>query len=62
MAYEYGGSVMAPLAGEMVLIGRALEGLAGQARVAGLVELADTILALGLETVETARHGNKLFL
>lgn len=51
---------MRPLPGDMMRIGRALEGLAGQARAAGMADLADTILALGLETSETARHATKL--
>lgn len=49
-----------PLAGDAAIIGKALEALAGQARDVGLPDLAQSILALGWEAAEIARHAGKL--
>lgn len=49
-----------PLAGDAAIIGQALEALAGRARDLGLGDLAQSILELGLEAAEIARHASKL--
>ena len=49
-----------PLAGDAAILGQALEALAGKAREIGLADLANSILELGLEAAEIARHTGKL--
>lgn len=48
------------MAADAAIIGQALEALAGHARDAGLSDLAQAILELGLEAAEIARHAAKL--
>lgn len=55
---DVGASV--PLAGDAAILGQALEALAGKARDLGLADLAESILELGLEAAEIARHASKL--
>lgn len=55
-----GAGAVLPLAGDAAIIGKALEALAGHARDAGLGELAQSILELGLEAAEIARYTGKL--
>lgn len=57
---RHGHGAPLPLAGDAAIIGKALEALATHARDAGLGELAQSILELGLEAAEIARHTGKL--
>jgi len=54
------GRLELPLAGDAAIIGQALEALAGRARDVGLAALAESIMELGLEAAEIARHTGKL--